>query len=139
MDELLSRFIEDLGARVTGPMHMRLYLQPTMATIFAVRAGLQDARRGHGPFFWSLFTGDADQRRYLLQQGWKDVGKIFILAVILDIAYQFVIGEGPRPLELLIVAAVLAFVPYLLVRGLVTRLARLAGVSPAGARTGERR
>ena len=128
MDEFITRLIEDLGARVTGPMHLRLYLQPAMATIFAVRAGLQDARRGNGPFFWSLFTGDPDQRRYLLKQGWKDVGKVFTLAVILDAVYQFVSGAGARPLELLIVAVVLAFLPYLLVRGLVTRIARMAGM-----------
>lgn len=129
MDDFITRLVENLGARVTGPMHLRLYMQPTMAVIFAVRAGLRDARDGQSPFFWSLFTSPGD-RRNLLRQGWKDVGTVFILALVLDVIYQLVATGRIRPLETIIVAALLAFVPYLLSRGLVTRLARLAGAGP---------
>ncbi len=42
--------------RVSGPMKFRLILQPLMATFFAVKAGLRDARDGKPAYFWALFT-----------------------------------------------------------------------------------
>ena len=44
MKDLLARVWENLGDRVGGPMTFRIILQPVMATLLAVRAGLQDAR-----------------------------------------------------------------------------------------------
>ena len=123
MEEMWMRFIEDLGDRVTGPMKFRLLLQPVMAVIFAVVSGLKDAKAGNSPYFWSLLT-DPAHRRYMLKDGWKSVGKIFVLALILDVVYQIVVQRFVYPGEAIVVALVLAIVPYLLVRGLVTRLAR---------------
>jgi hypothetical protein len=47
-----------------------------------------------------------------------------ILAVILDAIYQFEELDKFYPGEALIVALVLAFIPYLLIRGPAARLAR---------------
>ena len=47
MDHLITRITEDMIARVTGPMKFRLFLQPAMATFFAIRDGLKDAREGN--------------------------------------------------------------------------------------------
>lgn len=126
MDEIMMRFIDNLGDRVTGPMKFRLVLQPLMALIFAVIAGLRDGREGRAPYFWSLFT-DPGHRRELLEDGWKSVGKVFVLAIILDVVYQFMVARFVYPGEAIFVAIVLAIVPYLLVRGLVTRVYRRAG------------
>jgi hypothetical protein len=123
VEELLQRIFENLVERVSGPMHLRVYLQPTMATIFAVIAGLRDARVGNPPYFWSLFS-DPVNRVARLKDGWKDVSKVFALALILDLVYQFFVQGTVFPFEMLIVAIVLAMVPYLLIRGLVTRFAR---------------
>ena len=123
MEEIVMRFIDNLGDRVTGPMRFRLLLQPVMAVIFAVVAGLKDAKAGRVPYFWSLFT-DPAHRRELLKDGWKSVGKVFVLAIVLDVAYQFMVMRFVYPGEAIFVAIVLAIVPYLLVRGLVTRVAR---------------
>ena len=65
-----------------------------------------------------------EHRRQLLQSGWKDVGKVFIIAIVIDVAYQVVALQWVYPFEALLTAALLAFVPYLLIRGLVTRLTR---------------
>jgi hypothetical protein len=46
MDAELARMWTDLVGRLTGPLTLRLYLQPTMATLFALRDGLKDARTG---------------------------------------------------------------------------------------------
>ena len=126
MNDIVTRIIENLGARVTGPMKFRLFLQPVMACIFAVIAGLKDARAGKPPYFWSLFTTPA-HRADLLKDGWKSVGKVFVLAIVLDVVYQIIVERFVYPGEVLIVAFLLAIVPYVIVRGLVTRLARRAG------------
>jgi Flp pilus assembly protein TadB len=104
-------------------MKFRLVLQPVMAIIFAARAAIKDAREGNPPYFWAMFT-DATARRKLLQSGWKDVGKIFILAILIDAVYQFIVARWVYPGELVIVAIILAIVPYILVRGPLNRLLR---------------
>ncbi|MBI5632797.1 MAG: hypothetical protein HZA15_04900 [Nitrospirae bacterium] len=121
MEDLLTRIFENLLDRVSGPMKFRLILQPFMATIFAVRAGLKDAREGKPAYGWALFT-DPGHRRELLHDGWKAVGKIFMLAIIIDAVYQYIVLKWFYPGEALLTAALLAFVPYLLIRGPVNRL-----------------
>ncbi len=60
----------------------------------------------------------------MIEDGWKSVGKVFILAIVLDIAYQLYVLHFFYPFETLVVAILLAIIPYLILRGLVTRLAR---------------
>jgi hypothetical protein len=123
MDDIWARIAENMMGRVTGPMKFRLLLQPTMAIIFAIRAGLADAKRGKPPYFWSLVT-DPAHRSEMLKDGWKSVGKVFVLAMVLDVVYQIIVGHFVYPGEVIVVALWLAIVPYVLLRGLVTRLAR---------------
>lgn len=126
MQDILSRVAENMIDRVSGPMHLRILLQPAMAAAFAIISGLKDAREGKPPYFWSLFT-DAEHRREMLRNGWKSVGKVFVVAMLLDVAYQIVVQRFVYPGEVILVALLLAIVPYLVVRGLVTRLVRLFG------------
>jgi len=121
MDELFTRVWENLMARVSGPMKFRLLLQPIMAAIFAIRAGLKDAREGRSPYFWAVFTRPA-HRQQLLSEGWKDVGKVFFIAVMIDLVYQLIVSRWFYPVEALLVAALLAFLPYLLIRGPLNRI-----------------
>jgi hypothetical protein len=123
MDDVLTRVANQLAARVSGPMRFRLVLQPVMAAIFAIRAGLADARAGKRPYFWSLLS-DCSKRGAMLRDGWKDIGRVFILAAGLDVVYQIIVLRFVYPGEAIIVAFALAIVPYLAVRGLATRLAR---------------
>jgi len=124
MIEILNRIGEHLVDRVTGPMHLRVYLQPFMALIFATISGIKDAREGNTPYFWGIFT-DPENRREMLRSGWKSVGKVFIIAVVLDSAYQIIVNGFIYPGETLIVATILAILPYLIFRGLVTRVVRM--------------
>ena len=123
MEDIIARIFDNMADRVTGPMKFRLILQPLMAVIFAVRSGLRDAREGKPAYFWGLFT-EPDKRREMLRDGWKSVGKVFILAVILDTVFQLVVFRWVYPGEALIVAMVLAIVPYIMIRGPVNRIAR---------------
>jgi len=117
----VTRALENLVGRVHGPMSFRLVLQPLMAVIFAIRDGRKDAREGRAPYFWTLFT-DPAHRRELLREGWKSVGKIFVIALVLDAVYQYITVRWFYPGEALVTAAVLALVPYILLRGPVNRL-----------------
>ena len=122
MDDLFARFTGDLMDRVSGPMKFRLVLQPAMAAFFAIQAGLADARADRPPYFWALVSGKYS-REAELESGWKSVGRVFILAVVLDVVYQLYVFRFVYPMEAFTVAVILAIVPYLLLRGLVTRLA----------------
>ena len=123
MDDVLTRIWTDLTGRLTGPLTLRLYLQPTMAMLFALRDGLKDARAGRPAYLWTVFS-HAEERRRLLAEGWKAIGKVFILAIILDVVYQLIVFRRIYPVEVLDVAVILAVVPYALLRGAITRLAR---------------
>ena len=123
LSELLTRTIEQLLGRSSGPLHFRLVMQPVVATIIAVKAGLRDAREGQPPFLWTLAT-DASRRKRLIQSGWRDIGRMFTIAFLMDTAYQLFILRAFYPLQALIVAIGVAVVPYTLLRGIVTRVAR---------------
>ena len=127
MDDAWMRFTSDMIERVSGPMKFRLVLQPAMAAFFAIRSGLADAREGRPPYFWSLLT-DSGTREEMIESGWKSVGRVFILAVVLDVVYQLYVEHFVYPMEAIAVALMLAIVPYLILRGLVTRLARATRV-----------
>ena len=123
MEEFLFRTWDMLMGRDHGPLTFRLIVQPTMAALLAIRAGVRDARAGRPPHAWAI-TFDPSRRRELLRDTWHDVARLFALAVVLDLIYQVIVFHWIYPGQILIVAAVLAFPSYLLVRGPANRLAR---------------
>ena len=123
MEEILKRVWDNLMARASGPMNFRLIIQPAVASFLAIRAGLKDAREGRPTFLWTAVTNRA-HRPELFRQGRNDVGKVFALAVLLDAIYQLIVQRGVYVLELVIVATSLAVVPYILLRGPVSRIAK---------------
>jgi len=120
---MLDRLWLNLIGRIGGSLTFRLVLQPTVAAFFALRAGWKDARQGSVPYGWAILS-DPINRRDLLQEGWKDVAKVFVIAIIIDFVYQIIELSWFYPEEALIVAAILALMPYLLLRGPVNRIAR---------------
>ena len=123
MEEHWSRFIENLFARLDGPLHFRFFMQPIMAMMFAVIDGVKDAKLGRPAYFWAVVS-NREQRRELVKLGWKRIGKVFVLAVILDIIYQIKVHHWIYPGETLLVAILLAILPYLLLRGPINRFVR---------------
>jgi len=124
MGSFFSNYWTEFVARFDGPLHFRLFVQPLMAILFAIRDGSRDAREGRGAYLWSFVT-DPEQRRYLLESGWKGISKVFVLAFVLDVVYQLMVSRGLRPLQALLTAIVLAVIPYALLRGPVNRVLRL--------------
>jgi hypothetical protein len=120
-----------LIGRTSGPLTLRLILQPSIAGILAIRAGWKDARAGRPPYFWTILHSPSD-RRELFREGWKDIGKVTVMALVLDGVYQFIEFHWIYVLQALIVAIVLAIIPYLVLRGLTTRLVGRGGATNAG-------
>ena len=56
--------------------------------------------------------------------GWKSAGKVFVIALLLDAAYQVKAFRWFYPVQALMVAMFLAIVPYSLLRGPVNWLTR---------------
>ena len=121
--EILNRGVEQLLGRASGPLHLRLVIMPTVVTILAIRAGLRDAREGQLSFWWGIITEPAQRRRRLVAAR-KDITRIFIVAIVLDTAYQLVVLRAFYIVQALIVAVACAIVPYILFRGLTTLLVR---------------
>jgi hypothetical protein len=114
---------EMLIGRTEGPFTFRLLVQPAMATFFAIRAGLRDAREQNVPYLAAIVT-DRSKRSKLLVHGIKDVGRVFLFAFVLDVIYEVWRFGSVYPLQSVVVAVLLALIPYLLIRGPVTRIAR---------------
>ena len=123
MEDLLARFLGNLADRVGGPLTFRLILQPLVAIFLATRAGLADAREGSPIYGWTVFT-DPGHRRELLREGWKSTAKVFVAAVVIDCVYQIIVARWIYPGEALLVATLLAVLPYFFLRGPVNRIAR---------------
>jgi hypothetical protein len=121
--DLLARLSSDLFGRLDGPLSFRFVLQPLMAVIYAARDGIVDARKGRPPYFWSLLTS-GDGRWDLLYEGEKAVARVIVLGVVMEVIYQLMVFRWIYPFELIVVVLVLAFVPYLLLRGPINRIAR---------------
>lgn len=124
MDDIFLRTVHDILERADGPMHFRLVVQPIIASLLAARSGVRDAREDRGPFLTSIVM-DRGQRKYFLAHGWQDIGKVFFMAGILDVAFQLIVFKTIHILETLVIAVTLSIVPYLLVRGPANRLFRL--------------
>ena len=123
MDDVFTAFWTDLVGRLTGPMTFRLILQPTMAALNAIRDGLTDARAGKPPYSWSVLT-DRHHRGQLLREGASSEGRVILLGSAMDAIYQWIVFRWIHPVELVVVVLLLAFVPYVLLRGPVNRIAR---------------
>lgn len=124
MEDWINNFLEAVGIRHNGPMSFRLILQPIMSLIYATLAGVRDAKAGNPPFLSALISGKAD-RKLLLKELWKDVGKVFILAVIMEVIFEIIELKTVHPFEVLRVSFWLAIVPYLIFRGPVKRIVSL--------------
>jgi hypothetical protein len=124
MEDVLTRIWTDLAGRLSGPLTLRLFLQPMMATLFAARDGVADARQDRPPYRWSIFTHPGERRR-LIGDGWRAIAKIILMAIVLDLVYQLIVFRRIYPVEAIDVAIILAIIPHCLLRGPVNRIAHL--------------
>ena len=84
---------------------------------------MKDARLGRTPFLQTVLTNPAE-RAGRLDEAMVDTSRIMLLGLIMDGIYQYIEFDTFHPAEAVIVTLLLAFLPYLLLRGLVARVAR---------------
>jgi hypothetical protein len=123
LEEAALRLFEHLQDRPDGPMSFRIALQPLMASILAVRDGIKDGRAGKPPYLVALL-GPNHGRRAALIDGIRATLKIVLVAMLLDMIYQVLVYQTVYPGEAVIVAVILGFLPYSLLRGPVGRIAK---------------
>jgi hypothetical protein len=128
--EELDRVWRNIVARPGGPMTFRFVLQPAMAALAAMRDGVADARLDRTPYLPAILHG-AGGRGARLWEGIVSTARILILGVVMDIVYQLVFLDKFYPAEAAIIAVLLAFVPYALLRGPIGRIARHWSARPA--------
>jgi hypothetical protein len=126
---VIGKYLADswdmLVGRSGGPLHLRFIMQPIVASLLGIRAGRADAHKGRPPYLWSVIKADDTyDRRALLRDGWGDVGKVYSIGIALDVIYELVVFHWVYPVQAIIVATVLALIPYLIFRGLANRTAR---------------
>ncbi|MBV9977151.1 MAG: hypothetical protein JO105_17330 [Hyphomicrobiales bacterium] len=114
------RVWHDLVDRPGSEMSFRFILQPLMAVIAAIHDGLEDGRTGSSPYFWTIMS-DPQQRIARLNEGLNATARIILLGIAMDVIYQLMVFKKFYPVEAVIIALLLAFVPYLVMRGLVVR------------------
>lgn len=133
--EVHERIWRDILDRPGGPMTFRFVLQPVMAAIAALHDGVKDAQAGRSPYLWSLLS-DPTVRADRLGEGLISTARIILLGIGMDAVYQSTVLKTFYPGEMVIIAILLAFIPYLLLRGPFARIAGwwLARKSPGSHR-----
>jgi len=121
--DLAIRFWDEMIARPSGPMKFRFVLQPIVASALAIRDGMKDAHLERTPYFWTIVY-DPSRRRKRLVEGIRAVSRVLIVGAVIDVIYQYIELGGFRPLETVVIALFLAFLPYAIVRGPATRVER---------------
>jgi len=94
-----------------------------MGLTFALRDGIRDARLNHPRYLRTLVAAPAE-RRHQVGQAWRAIGRVIILGVLMDVAYQVMVFKRLYPFERLDIVLLLAVAPYVLLRGPVCRIAR---------------
>ncbi|GGI52847.1 hypothetical protein [Oxalicibacterium solurbis] len=123
LHDIFLRFWDDLMSRPNGPYGVRFILQPLTAAVVAIIDGIRDAHSGRAPYLWTILS-TSGKRKTHLHEGIKATARILIAGMAMEVLYQvktlhtFYIGEA------IVIVICLAFLPYLLLRGPATRIAR---------------
>jgi hypothetical protein len=121
--QVFERIWQNLLNRTSGLMTFRFILQPIMAMIVALNDGIKDARNGRNPYLWTILT-DTTQRGSRLHEGLIATARVLLIGLCMDLIYQFILFDTFYPGEAIIITGLLAFLPYLLLRGPITRITR---------------
>jgi hypothetical protein len=123
MEDFFKQSWDMLIGRAHGPFAFRLILQPLTAALIACRAGWRDAHAGRPAYGWAVVT-DHVNRHSLLREGWKELTRVFVIAVLVDLVYEVIVFRRFYPGQSIIVAVLLALLPYPFIRGLMNRMVR---------------
>jgi hypothetical protein len=120
---VFERIWQNLLDRPSGPMAFRIILQPIMASIAALIDGIKDARTGRNAYLWTVLS-DPMKRSSRLHEGLVSTARVILFGLCMDLIYQYIVFDTFYPAEAVIIAGLLCFLPYLLLRGPINRVAR---------------
>ena len=123
LHDVAVQFFQELASRPSGPLAFRFILQPVVAAGLAIRDGYRDAKTNRSPYLWTILK-DPARRGPRLREGVKATGRVLLLGVAMEAIYQFLVLHRFRPVEMLNIVLLLAFLPYLIVRGPAARISR---------------
>ena len=118
---VFERIWSNMLERPSGPLKFRFILQPAMAAVAAIHDGRRDVRIGRGPFF-AVVLFKPHERIGRLREALHATARIILLGLVMDAIWQVLVLKRFYPNEALIVALMLAFVPYVIIRELVVRV-----------------
>jgi hypothetical protein len=58
----------------------------------------------------------------MIRDAWSSIGKVFILAFILDCVFQYRVYNSIGIIAAVLIAAFLSIIPYVVLRGIVNRV-----------------
>ena len=105
METIFARIWENLIGRIGGPLSFRL-IHPAdgRRLVCASRRVAVMPEQGRVPYGWDVITNPVN-RRDLLRQGWKDIAKVFVAAMLdRSCLSNHRASDGCHPEEALIVA-----------------------------------
>jgi hypothetical protein len=118
---IIERIFRNLFDRSSGPLSFRFILQPSMAAIAAIHDRIRDTRTGRAAYFWTQYS---NERVGVLREGLNSTAKIMLLGLLIDLIYQLIVFKTFYPVEAIIIAAMLALIPYFIVRILFVLIVR---------------
>ena len=121
--EVHHRIWRDIAERPGGPMSFRFLLQPTMAFIAALHDGIRDAQTHRAPYLRSMLADHA-LRGDRLREGLFATARVILLGLGMDAVYQWRVLGTFYPGEALVITFLLAVLPYLVLRGPISLIAR---------------
>ncbi len=115
---------------IAGPGTFRFVIQPVLAIILGARDGRNDAKSSTPPILHMLLL-ESGRRREALKGGLHAIALPLILAVALDSILQIYIFGVWRLQWALVVGVCLVGSPYLLARGITSRIFSARGFKKA--------
>src|SRR5260370_18614431 len=112
-------------------MRSRFILQPLMAAIAAIHDGREDARAGRSPYFMTGLR-NPQERIGRLREGLNATARIILLGLAMDVIYQLLVLKTFYPNDAIVICWLLAFLRYVIIRGLVLRITRSRIRGPRG-------
>lgn len=120
-EDSLRRALHNILQRSGGPMSFRFILQPAMAALAALHDGIGDARLSRPPYIWAMLSQPASSRAHL-REALIATARIILIGLGMDAIYQTFVLRAFYPGEMAMVAVLLAFLPYVVLRGPMGRL-----------------
>jgi hypothetical protein len=117
--EVLERLWRNLLDAPSGPMSFRFILQPSMSATVAIHDSVKRTGRSR-----LTVAGNPRERMGRLRGELVATARIILLGIEMDVIYQLLVFETFYPAQALLIALLLAFIPYLLIRGPATLIAR---------------